>query len=408
MASHWNADDTFTQADIDAGIVVYKHPGGEDSTESIRLGISDGGEDGAGETVFNFNISVTATNDAPVAADDPAGTVTNVTTDPDTIGFWRLGESSGSTAVDETGSNDGTYNNVTLGSTGVTGGNTAADFSGSNSYVDLGNLDVAGSGITMAAWINADSFGTEDGRIFGKSDGSFDPDHTWMLSVIDQGADVFLRVRISAGGYTETLIANSPSLSTSQWYHVAATYDNATGEMALYVNGQQVEFGEHSVGGAVDQDPTHSVWIGGNPAGSNFFDGRIDEALLMQRAMTGSEIAALAELAPPDYSLNEDGSLTVNAANGVLQNDSDADGDALTASIVTGPSNAASFTLNADGSFTYTPTANFSGTDTFTYQVSDGNGGTDTATATITVTAVNDAPVLDNTGTMTLDQRRRG
>ncbi|MGH9177313.1 MAG: Ig-like domain-containing protein, partial [Acidimicrobiales bacterium] len=44
-------------------------------------------------------------------------------------------------------------------------------------------------------------------------------------------------------------------------------------------------------------------------------------------------------------------------------------------------------TLNADGSFTYTPEAGFSGTDSFTYTASDGNGGTDTATVTITVTA---------------------
>ena len=42
--------------------------------------------------------------------------------------------------------------------------------------------------------------------------------------------------------------------------------------------------------------------------------------------------------------------------------------------------------LDADGAFTYTPDANYNGTDSFTYTVSDGNGGTDTATVTITVT----------------------
>ena len=92
----------------------------------------------------------------------------------------------------------------------------------------------------------------------------------------------------------------------------------------------------------------------------------------------------------------------VGASEGVLNNDTDADGDGLTASLVTGPSNASVFTLNPDGSFTYTPVGNFTGTDTFTYQVSDGNGGTDTATATILVTAVNDAPVITNVGGDTL------
>jgi len=49
--------------------------------------------------------------------------------------------------------------------------------------------------------------------------------------------------------------------------------------------------------------------------------------------------------------------------------------------------------LNANGTFTYTPDADFNGTDSFTYQVSDGNGGTAQATVDVVVEAVNDAPV---------------
>jgi len=97
------------------------------------------------------------------------------------------------------------------------------------------------------------------------------------------------------------------------------------------------------------------------------------------------------------YSTLEDIKLAVEAS-GVLSNDFDADRDTMTASLLTGPSHAASggFTLNADGSFTYTPAVNSFGTDQFTYQVSDGNGGTDTATVFITITAVNDEPVAQN------------
>ena len=65
-------------------------------------------------------------------------------------------------------------------------------------------------------------------------------------------------------------------------------------------------------------------------------------------------------------------------------------------------------TVTADGTVTYTPTANFVGTDTFTYTVTDGTGGTDTATVTITVTAVNDAPVaVDDTATVDEDTARQ-
>ena len=77
----------------------------------------------------------------------------------------------------------------------------------------------------------------------------------------------------------------------------------------------------------------------------------------------------------------------------VLANDTDAEGNSLTISLIDPPDHAVSFTLNPDGSFNYVPTANYYGNDTFTYRIGDGNGGFDTATVTITVTPVNDAPV---------------
>src|SRR5207302_1728495 len=75
--------------------------------------------------------------------------------------------------------------------------------------------------------------------------------------------------------------------------------------------------------------------------------------------------------------------LTV-AAPGVLANDTDPDGDALTAVLATSPAHGA-LTLNADGSFTYTPSAGFSGSDSFTYQAYDGFLTSNAATATIGV-----------------------
>ena len=72
--------------------------------------------------------------------------------------------------------------------------------------------------------------------------------------------------------------------------------------------------------------------------------------------------------------------------------DSDADGDALTVTANTNPPNG-TVTVVANGAFTYTPNADFNGSDSFTYTVSDGKGGTATATVTVTVNSVNDAPV---------------
>ena len=75
----------------------------------------------------------------------------------------------------------------------------------------------------------------------------------------------------------------------------------------------------------------------------------------------------------------------------VLANDVDPDGDDLT---VTGATAASgTVVIEADGTLTYTPNADFNGTDTITYTIDDGEGGTSTATVEVTVAPVNDAPV---------------
>jgi VCBS repeat-containing protein len=76
--------------------------------------------------------------------------------------------------------------------------------------------------------------------------------------------------------------------------------------------------------------------------------------------------------------------LVVDAAAGVLANDSDAEGDSLSAELLTNPSNG-TLVLNADGSFTYTPTNNAVGRDTFTYRALAGGKTSEPATVTIDV-----------------------
>ncbi|MGD1919333.1 MAG: DUF4347 domain-containing protein [Pleurocapsa sp.] len=84
------------------------------------------------------------------------------------------------------------------------------------------------------------------------------------------------------------------------------------------------------------------------------------------------------------YTTAFDTELTVDVADGVLSNDSDPNGDDITASVVDAPSNG-TLTLNDDGSLSYTPNAGFSGTDSFTYTANDGELNSDPATVEITV-----------------------
>ena len=100
------------------------------------------------------------------------------------------------------------------------------------------------------------------------------------------------------------------------------------------------------------------------------------------------------------YSTNTDTVLSVNAADGVLNGDTDADEDSLTATITNQPTNG-SATLNSDGSFTYTPNNGFSGNDSFTYIANDGTDDSNPATVNITV---NDPSAEKPTVGITLDK----
>ena len=96
-----------------------------------------------------------------------------------------------------------------------------------------------------------------------------------------------------------------------------------------------------------------------------------------------------APVAEPDtYSVTHDRTLNTTEAYlpTVLENDTDAEMDGLTAVLETGPSHAESFALSPGGSFVYTPTYHFVGQDTFTYRAEDGLDSSDPATVTINVT----------------------
>jgi len=87
------------------------------------------------------------------------------------------------------------------------------------------------------------------------------------------------------------------------------------------------------------------------------------------------------------YTMNEDTILTIDAP-GVLNNDSDPDSDPITAVLVSDVTNG-TLALAADGSFVYTPDADYFGTDTFTYKANDGELDSNVVTVTITI---NDVP----------------
>jgi VCBS repeat-containing protein len=115
---------------------------------------------------------------------------------------------------------------------------------------------------------------------------------------------------------------------------------------------------------------------------------------------TNATVTIIVEPGPNDlpetvadaYNGTEDQTLTVPVANGVLNNDSDADLDPLTA-ILNSPPSSGTLNLNPNGSFTYTPNPNFAGVDTFTYFANDTIGNSASTLVTLTISNVPDRPV---------------
>jgi hypothetical protein len=97
----------------------------------------------------------------------------------------------------------------------------------------------------------------------------------------------------------------------------------------------------------------------------------------------------------------EDVVLTVLALNGPLANDTDIDLDTLTVVSQSAAGHGTVSTIAADGSFTYTPDANFNGTDNFIYRVNDGTVTSGPIAIQVVTSAVNDAPnAVNDTGSV--------
>jgi hypothetical protein len=123
-------------------------------------------------------------------------------------------------------------------------------------------------------------------------------------------------------------------------------------------------------------------------AGTRTLTATFQGSSLFESSSDGESHQVIAPDQPPvaeddNYSANAGVTLTIGVDQGVLANDADADGDPMTATVLD-PPDRGSFTLNPDGSFQYTPSAGFFGSDVFTYQVTAG-GLSDTGRVEIIV-----------------------
>ena len=138
-----------------------------------------------------------------------------------------------------------------------------------------------------------------------------------------------------------------------------------------------------------DADSSFAGFSGGGCSGpATTCTVPLDEARSVTATFDELPMAPAAEA--DAYATQEDTPLSVEQP-GVLDNDTDGNDDPLTAVLASAPEHG-DLMLDGDGSFTYTPDADFNGSDSFTYRAGDGGLESDPATVTIGVSAVDDPP----------------
>jgi VCBS repeat-containing protein len=126
--------------------------------------------------------------------------------------------------------------------------------------------------------------------------------------------------------------------------------------------------------------------------GTDTFSVTVGDTTVEVTVTVDVSITAVADAPVADNATNS--TIEDTAVGGTLTA-TDADGDALTYSLVTDAANGTAV-VNADGSYTYIPGADFNGADSFTFKANDGGLDSNTATVSITVTPDNDAPVASD------------
>jgi Concanavalin A-like lectin/glucanases superfamily/Fibronectin type III domain len=224
-------------------------------------------------------------------------------------GYWRLGETSGTTAVDSSGADNGVYTNgPALGQASLLpgdGANKAARFDGVNDYVRVpssGSLSPA-VGVSLEAWIKPSSL---------PASGAFASILTKAESYSLQFNGPRLEFTIIQNSARRRLQAPSGAIVAGQTYHVVGTYDGAT--QRLYVNGAQVASAALTGPITANGNP---LTIGSWGGGTEFLTGTIDEPAVYPTVLSAARVSAHHQAgiggSAPDPTVKDPSNLTATA-----------------------------------------------------------------------------------------------
>ncbi|MDJ0747865.1 MAG: DNRLRE domain-containing protein [Woeseiaceae bacterium] len=219
------------------------------------------------------------------------GEIAELATPPSTlpIAHWKLDETSGTTAFDAIGNNDGTLTNGPTWVAGQIGG--ALDFDGSNDLVAIPHqATFTQVPMTVSAWFKLDTLPTtrsENGTIVDKRH-TVDPYASWTLYVYEALGNK-IRFQIRDSSETGYWLDSAASAVTDTWYHVVGTIDESY-NAKLYVNGA-LEPDDDNIGSLFTSND--EIRIGAGWSGGNRLDGVVDDVRYYDRALSALEISDL-------------------------------------------------------------------------------------------------------------------
>jgi len=208
------------------------------------------------------------------------------------VGYWRLGESSGTTMTDSSGNgHDGTYvNTPTLGQTGAVPGNTSALFTAASTQrgvvTDRAALDITGA-LTLEAWVNCASYSSNRGVIAKYVTTSNQRGYVMTVNGSGNVLTVF-----SSNGSATKVTTTAAVIGLNTWRHVAVVYIPST-SIEIYIDGVSSILDTTSIPAAIFSN-TADLWIGlqAISAVGNSWDGLLDECAVYNTALTSARIAA--------------------------------------------------------------------------------------------------------------------
>ena len=227
-------------------------------------------------------VEVTYTDNPPA---DPYGAEVYGTSG--LVAYWRLGDA-GSTAVDLTGGNDGTYTgSPSTSSSLVVDGDQCHDFNGSSQYVAIaGSSSLQPSNVTVEAWINADTLSGPDRVVTLAND---------CFGLFIEGS---VLKAFFWNGSVNRITAGATTLSASTTYHVAASWDGT--DLVVWLNGVSDGTNDYS-GQSIGWDATTTSAIASSSGGTSSLDldARIDEVAVYNVAVPGATLLSHYETGAP-------------------------------------------------------------------------------------------------------------